>query len=129
MYPKFPVYEAFRRLDFKADDIKAEDVDASLQYGKRQAVRTFLAGNKAFAAEVTCNRELLTTEAQGRSTRHIEVRLPEGTSYTAGDHLGVVGANPDEVVFAYMDWLGLAHDAVLLLEMEEGQSPSTVPLA
>jgi len=115
-------------MDFKADDLKIEDAEAILQYGKRQAMKTFLAGNRAFLAEVTCNRELLTTEAQGRSTRHVEVKLPEGASYTAGDHLGVVGTNPNEVVFAYMDQLGLPHDAVLRLEMEEGESVSTVAL-
>jgi cytochrome P450/NADPH-cytochrome P450 reductase len=128
MYPRSPVYEVYQKLDFKADDLKTEDVDAILQYGRRQAMKSFLSGNKAFPAEVTCNRELLTAQAQGRSTRHIEVKLPEGTSYTAGDHLGVLGANPDEVVFAYMDQLGLPHDAVLRLEMEEGESVSTVAL-
>jgi len=128
MYPRFPVYEVLQKLDSKAEDIKVEDVDANMQHGRRQAMKTFLSGNKAFRAEVTCNRELLSSDAQGRSTRHIEVKLPEGVSYTAGDHLGVVGPNPDEVVFAYMDHFGLSHDAVVRLEMEEGESVSTVAL-
>lgn len=34
----------------------------------------------------------------GRSTRHIELELPEGhTDYTAGDHLAIYGGNNIEV--------------------------------
>jgi cytochrome P450/NADPH-cytochrome P450 reductase len=126
MYPKPPVYEALLKLGAKAEDIPIEIAKANAEESKQRALNTFLAGNRAFLAKVTNNRELLT--AQGRSTRHIEVQLPEGVSYSAGDHLGVVGANPDEVVLSYMDQLGLAHDAVVRLELEEGQSLSTVPL-
>jgi len=126
MYPKPPVYEVLLKLGATADDIPIEVARANAEESKQRALNSFLAGNRAFLANVTSNRELLT--APGRSTRHIEVELPEGTSYLAGDHLGVVGANPDDVVLAYMDQLGLAHDAVVRLELEEGQSLSTVPL-
>jgi cytochrome P450/NADPH-cytochrome P450 reductase len=126
MYPKPPVYEVLLKLGARAENRPIETMKANAEESKQRALNSFLAGNRAFLANVTTNRELLT--AQGRSTRHIEVQLPEGISYTAGDHLGVVGANPDEVVLSYMDQLGLAHDAVLRLELEEGQSLSTVPL-
>lgn len=126
LYPKLPVYSIFHKVDAKAEEIPVATLEANLQEAKRQALRTFLAGNQAFLAEVSCNREQLA--APDRSTRHIEVALPDGVSYAAGDHLGVVGGNPDEVVFAYMDRLGLARDAVVRIELEEGSSSSTVPL-
>lgn len=44
------------------------------------------------------NRELQNPEASGRSTRHIELTLPEGVSYRPGDHLGVIPQNPARLV-------------------------------
>ncbi len=46
----------------------------------------------AGAMQILVNRELQTSG--GRSTRHIEVALPAGTTYGIGDHLGVVAENP-----------------------------------
>ena len=43
------------------------------------------------------NRELH-TEKSTRSTRHIELELPENTSYKAGDHLAVVPHNGDDLI-------------------------------
>lgn len=45
------------------------------------------------------NRELQRgANDTGRSTRHIEVELPEGVRYRAGDHLGVVPRNRERTV-------------------------------
>ncbi|HEY0615151.1 MAG TPA: cytochrome P450 [Candidatus Elarobacter sp.] len=54
------------------------------------------AAHGATALRVHVNREL--QRGGERSTRHIEIELPEGTSYAAGDHLGVVAENPPAVV-------------------------------
>ncbi|MGE7602674.1 bifunctional cytochrome P450/NADPH--P450 reductase [Peribacillus sp. NPDC097675] len=43
------------------------------------------------------NVELQHVES-GRSTRHIELTLPEGMKYQEGDHLGVLPQNPTELV-------------------------------
>ncbi|MDQ0175531.1 bifunctional cytochrome P450/NADPH--P450 reductase [Bacillus chungangensis] len=51
----------------------------------------------ALYAKVLDNRELQ-QEGSGRSTRHIEVKLPEGISYREGDHLGVFPLNRKELV-------------------------------
>lgn len=40
------------------------------------------------------NREVLDVPANKRSTRHIAFKLPPGSKYTAGDHLGVWSKNP-----------------------------------
>ncbi|MEP2736604.1 MAG: cytochrome P450 [Erythrobacter sp.] len=49
--------------------------------------------------EVVSNAELKdTSQDDGRSTRHIEVKLPSGMSYQPGDHLCVVPVNDEAVV-------------------------------
>ena len=50
---------------------------------------------------VRANRELHNKGPENpsdRSTRHIELELPEGVSYRAGDHLGVIPHNSDSLV-------------------------------
>lgn len=49
------------------------------------------------ALEVLRNEELQAPDS-GRSTRHLELALPEAVTYIAGDHLGVYGENPIDVV-------------------------------
>ncbi|MGG4266581.1 bifunctional cytochrome P450/NADPH--P450 reductase [Peribacillus simplex] len=51
----------------------------------------------AFTSIVKRNFELQHVES-GRSTRHIELTLPEGIHYQEGDHLGVLPQNPSELV-------------------------------
>lgn len=61
----------------------------------------FVSGQGAKPMSVKVNRELhrqTGDHASTRSTRHIEVELPAGVSYRAGDHLGVVAHNNDEQV-------------------------------
>ena len=50
---------------------------------------------------IAVNRELhekAGPDPSPRSTRHLELELPEGVSYRAGDHLGVIPRNADVVV-------------------------------
>ena len=50
---------------------------------------------------VVVNRELHRKDgahASDRSTRHLELQLPEGTTYRAGDHLGVIPHNREALV-------------------------------
>jgi len=65
-------------------------------------------------ATVAENRELV--DGQGRSTRHLEITLLEGRTYVAGDHLGVLGSSPPEVVLAFLKRVGSAPDSVVKLE-------------
>jgi cytochrome P450/NADPH-cytochrome P450 reductase len=68
------------------------DVAVSSPFGAEYAARPL---------RVLANRELHTKDGPNpspRSTRHIEVSLPEGLSYQAGDYLGVLPRNPPELV-------------------------------
>ncbi len=60
------------------------------------------------------NRELQTHKKGSkskRSTRHIEIELPEGVTYQPGDHLCVVPVNPPALVKRAMDRFGFEEDA------------------
>jgi cytochrome P450/NADPH-cytochrome P450 reductase len=67
---------------------------------KREAnpvVRSYAAAQ----AMVVTNRELQRREGPrpaDRSTRHVEIALPAGTTYGAGDHLGVLPRNRPELI-------------------------------
>src|SRR5262249_1496911 len=68
------------------------DVAVSSPFGADYAARPL---------RVLANRELHRKDGPNpspRSTRHIEVSLPGGLSYRAGDYLGVLPRNPPELV-------------------------------
>jgi cytochrome P450 / NADPH-cytochrome P450 reductase len=71
------------------------------------------AAHGANALRVVVNREL--QSGGERSTRHIEVALPAGTSYATGDHLGVVAENPPAVVERALRRFGFEPDAYVRL--------------
>lgn len=127
LYPRLPEYQAFLWTGKRLQDLDDHVVLSTAVDAKERAQSAFLKGNKSWSAEVICNSELVAS-GQGRSTRHVEMKLPEGIQYTAGDHLGVLGANPDEVVLAYLDRLKVAHDAVFKVELEGRESMSFLPL-
>lgn len=67
------------------------------------------------------NRELVDMSAPGaRSKRHVELALPEGMTYRAGDYLAVLARNPDAVVDRVLRRFGLASDALVVLRREGG---------
>lgn len=68
----------------------------------------------AFIARVRVNRELQGPGAVC-STRHIEIPLPAGTSYAAGDHLAVFPVNPPALVAAAAARCGLTPETCVLL--------------
>jgi cytochrome P450 / NADPH-cytochrome P450 reductase len=63
---------------------------------------------------VTANRELHRKDgpqASERSTRHIELELPAGVTYRAGDHLGVIPHNGEALVKRVAARFGFERDA------------------
>jgi cytochrome P450/NADPH-cytochrome P450 reductase len=75
----------------------------------RQLSNPVVMSYRARPAQVRANRELLTVDGgqPARSTRHIEIAMPAGTSYRAGDHLGVLPRNRIELLRRVMTHFGL----------------------
>lgn len=72
----------------------------------------------AYPVTVTANRELVTAagpDLPARSVRHIEVRLPDGVSYEAGDHLGVIPHNSAAQVRRVVTRFGFDENTVIRL--------------
>jgi len=78
------------------------------------------AAHGATALRVIANRELQTLrQAEGdmdmRSTRHLEIALPDGAAYGVGDHLGVVAENPPATVERALRRFDFGEDAYVRL--------------
>ncbi|MBS1786956.1 MAG: cytochrome P450 [Acidobacteria bacterium] len=68
---------------------------------------------------VRINRELHNKGRENpsdRSTRHIELELPEGVTYRAGDHLGVIPHNSEALVKRVASRFGFERDVFIRLK-------------
>ncbi len=86
----------------------------------------------AKTAKVVVNRELQNVDASGRSTRHVEVAMPEGMTYRTGDHLSVVPVNPDALVSRVLKRFGFSADAQIRITStsdDHSQLPVDTPLS
>ncbi|MEX0644562.1 MAG: cytochrome P450, partial [Parvularculaceae bacterium] len=70
---------------------------------------------------ILSNRELQNVAASGRSTRHIEIALPEGVAYKPGDHLCVVPPNREEVIARAMARFGFTDESHVLITATGGR--------
>ncbi|OFX04421.1 MAG: NADPH--cytochrome reductase [Alphaproteobacteria bacterium RIFCSPHIGHO2_12_FULL_66_14] len=84
-------------------------------------VHPIIGGTGALPMRVLANRELQNADSSGRSTRHIEVLLPDGISYRAGDHLSIVPQNGAALVERAVRRFGFAPGAHVLLTVPEGR--------
>lgn len=80
-----------------------------------------IGGAGALPMRVLVNRELQSVDASARSTRHIEVLLPDGVSYRAGDHLSIVPQNGAALVERALRRFGFAPGAHVVLAAAEGR--------
>lgn len=76
----------------------------------------------SFLAPVTVNRELQTA-ASTASTHHLEITLPAGIAYKAGDHLGVFPRNPADIVAAIAERCRLDLSATVVLSPSGAGAP------
>ena len=75
--------------------------------------------------EVTQNRELVDMASPlGRSKRHIEIALPEGMAYRAGDYLSVLPHNPIGVVMRALKRFDLASDSQIIIRKPDSSLTS-----
>ncbi|WP_214366618.1 bifunctional cytochrome P450/NADPH--P450 reductase [Pseudonocardia sp. H11422] len=73
----------------------------SITLTNRQLTNPVIMSYRAQPAMVRVNRELIGHnggDPAGRSTRHLEIALPAGVSYRAGDHLGVLPRNNIDLI-------------------------------
>lgn len=80
-----------------------------------------IGGTGALPMRVLANRELQNAGNSGRSTRHIEVLLPDGVSYRAGDHLSIVPENGAALVERAIRRFSFAPGAHVMLAAAEGR--------
>ena len=88
------------------------------------AVNTIAALGGAVAMKVLANDELQNRSGPNpstRSTRHIEVQLPQGASYRVGDHLSVVPRNDPALVDAVARRFGFLPADQIRLRVAEGR--------
>lgn len=90
----------------------------------QKEVSPFVASLGAATTPILVNRELHSKtgpEPSPRSTRHIEVQLPAGTTYRAGDHLGVIAHNAPALVRRVAERFELAPEARIKLTALSGR--------
>ncbi|ASF37892.1 NADPH--cytochrome reductase [Halobacillus halophilus] len=84
----------------------------------------------AFTAMVNENRELQVSSE--RSTRHLELKLPEGVNYQEGDHLGVLPQNGTELVERVLRRFQLKGEEYVVLGEDTGKAthlPTSQPIS
>jgi len=79
-------------------------------------ILTNAVGIETVRARARVCRELQAEESPKR-TRHLEVALPPGVTYRAGDHLGVCPKNDEERVEALAQRLGAALDGLFMVPL------------
>ena len=95
----------------------------------QQAANPVVRSFQAQPALVTANRELQQGDGAGtagRSTRHIEVALPTGTSYGTGDHLGVLPRNDATLIQRVMRRFTLDAGMYMVITAD-GSIPTHLP--
>jgi cytochrome P450/NADPH-cytochrome P450 reductase len=98
----------------------------TVQFASGSAGSPLAESYEAVHAAVTANRELQSS-GSGRSTRHIEVKLPQELSYQEGDHLGVLPSNRKQLVDRVLQRFGLNGSDYLILRAS-GSSANHLPL-
>ncbi len=101
----------------------------AVELEQRRTASPILQSYRGQAATVRVNRELTVRAGTpgGRSVRHLEISLPAGTSYAAGDHLGVLPRNDVAVVNRVLARFGLDGGQYVTLTATGG-TPSHLPI-
>ncbi|HEY3741215.1 MAG TPA: bifunctional cytochrome P450/NADPH--P450 reductase [Bryobacteraceae bacterium] len=85
----------------------------------------FVSGSRA--ARVLVNRELQSSTSV-RSTRHIELALPEGVTYTEGDHLAIQPQNSAALIARVLRRFNLEADASVVISGPAQHLPEGRPV-
>jgi cytochrome P450/NADPH-cytochrome P450 reductase len=115
-----------------------DEVGAELRQGprltvtltNRQVTNPVVLSYRARPAKITVNRELILGEdgkPPERSTRHVQIALPEGVGYGAGDHLGVLPRNGIDPIRRVITRFGL-DGAQYATIIPTGTAPTHLPI-
>ena len=101
----------------------------AVELEQRRTASPVLQSYRGQAATVRVNRELTARAGTpgGRSVRHLEIALPAGTTYAAGDHLGVLPRNDVSVVNRVLARFGLDGGQYVTLTAT-GSTPTHLPV-
>jgi cytochrome P450 / NADPH-cytochrome P450 reductase len=101
----------------------------AVEIEQRRTASPILQSYRGQAATVRVNRELTARAGTpgGRSVRHLEISLPGGTTYAAGDHLGVLPRNVVSLVNRVIARFGLDAGQYVTLTATGG-APTHLPL-
>ncbi len=115
-----------KELDLDIDFTKAVDAQPLYKVEVTDSVTAnpIAAQAGTVAMKVLENRELQNHSGDNpstRSTRHIEIELPEGVSYQPGDHLCVVPVNGARNVARALACFGFADDAYIRVDVTGGR--------
>jgi cytochrome P450 / NADPH-cytochrome P450 reductase len=97
----FPSLAAALHLPDDVGQAQAAGPRFSVSFVNKLAASPIIRSYSAVAMTVRVNRELQRRDCERRSersTRHLEIALPPGLSYSAGDHLGIVPRNGLDVI-------------------------------
>jgi cytochrome P450/NADPH-cytochrome P450 reductase len=101
----------------------------TVEIEQRRTASPILQSYRGQAATVRVNRELTVRAGtpDGRSVRHLEISLPAGATYAAGDHLGVLPRNDVSVFNRVLARFGLDGGQYVTLAAT-GSAPTHLPL-
>ena len=101
----------------------------TVEVEQRRTASPILQSYRGQAATVRVNRELTARAGTpgGRSVRHLEITLPAGITYAAGDHLGVLPRNDVSLVNRVLARFGLDAGQYVTLTAT-GSTPTHLPV-
>ncbi|SDI29649.1 cytochrome P450 / NADPH-cytochrome P450 reductase [Alteribacillus persepolensis] len=119
--------DAIEAFDLEVNEnVEKERNTLSLQFVRGIGESPLARSYEAVYATVAENRELQSADS-GRSTRHVEITLPQDVTYQEGDHLGVLPANSQENVSRILQRYQLNENDQVVLTAS-GRSAAHLPL-
>ena len=120
----WPVLNKSLSLDIDMMDAAAAEPLYKVEIAESVTANPVASQANAVPMTVLENRELQNQtgkNASGRSTRHIEVALPEGMTYQPGDHLCVVPVNSKATVDRAMARFGFDENTYVRVDVSGGR--------
>ncbi|MCY8390582.1 bifunctional cytochrome P450/NADPH--P450 reductase [Bacillus haynesii] len=104
----------FSLAEPEPNQTEADRQALSVEFVSAPAASPLAKAYQVFTAKISANRELQCEES-GRSTRHIEISLPESAAYREGDHLGVLPQNSGVLIDRAFQRFGLNGNEQILI--------------